>query len=102
MPYDPDFLGNNVSAPLPTFSAALDGHILRSDTLREEIYADYPNFSVVMNQQRRSAAFVALNIDQSRLGGSGSKSWTYDSRIDRDFQLNNEYYRNNGDYSFNW
>ncbi len=77
MPYDLDFLGNNVSAPLPTFSASLDGHILRSDALREQIYADYPNFSVVMNHQRRSAAFVALNIDQSRLGGHGSKSWDY-------------------------
>lgn len=95
MSYDPNFFGYNVSAPLPTFSAALEGHILRDAALREQIYADYPNFSVVMNQQRRSAAFVTLNIDQSKLGGNGSKSWTYDSRIDHGYQLNNEYYRNN-------
>ena len=93
--YDPHFLGDDVEAPLPTFGAALDGHIYRSDDLRDGVFADYPTFSVVMNTHRRSAAFVALNIDQSHLGGKGSKSWTYDSRVDRGAQLNNEYYRNN-------
>lgn len=95
MAYQSDFLGNGVDAPLPTFGAGLDGHIYRNAALREGIYADYPTFTVVMNAQRRSAAFVALNIDQSRLGGSGSKSWSYDSRIENSAQLNNEYYRNN-------
>ncbi len=95
MAYDPNFLGNNVSAPLPTFGAGLEGHLYRSDDLREGIYADYPTFSVVMNSHRRSAAFVALNIDQSLLGGKGKKSWGYDSRIDHAVQLNNDYYRNN-------
>ncbi len=95
MPYDPNFLGNNVSAPLPTFNASLGNQILRSVALRDEIYADYPTFSLVMNRQRRSAAFVALNIDQSLLGGKGDKKWEDDPRIDPDLQLNNDYYSNN-------
>ena len=94
MGYETDFLGNGVEAPLPTFSAGLHGHIYRSDELREGIYADYPTSSLVMNEHRRSAAFVALNIDQSRLGGEGSKSWTYDSRVERAAQLPYAYYRN--------
>lgn len=95
MAYKTDFLGNQVEAPLPGFGAELDGHIYRNASLRQGIYADYPNFTVVMNALRRSPAFVALNIDQRRLGGNGSKSWTYDSRIKRSAQLNNDYYRNN-------
>lgn len=95
MAYDIDFLGNGVKAPLPTFGPALEGHIFRSSRLRDDIYADYPTFSLVMNSHHRSAAFVALNIDQTQLGGSGSKSWSYDSRVLTEFQLNNDYYKHN-------
>ena len=95
MAYETDFLGGGVIAPLPTFDPELDGDILRSDRLRDGIYADYPTFTLVMNSQRRSAAFVALNINQKLLGGRGKKRWAYDSRIASRFQLDNDYYRNN-------
>ena len=95
MAYDIGFLGHGVEAPLPTFGPELDGDIVRSSHLRDEIYADYPTFSLVMNSRHRSAAFVALNIDQSRLGGRGSKSWTFDTRVANNLQLNNDYYRQN-------
>ena len=95
MAYDIGFLGNGVEALLPTFGPELDGDIVRSSHLRDEIYADYPTFSLVMNSRHRSAAFVALNIDQSRLGGAGSKSWTFDTRVANNLQLNNDYYRQN-------
>ena len=95
MAYDIGFLGSGVEAPLPTFGPELDGDIVRSSHLRDEIYADYPTFSLVMNSRHRSAAFVALNIDQSRLGGAGSKSWTFDTRVANNLQLNNDYYRQN-------
>jgi endonuclease G len=95
MAYDIGFLGNGVEAPLPTFGPELAGDIVRSSHLRDEIYADYPTFSLVMNSRHRSAAFVALNIDQSRLGGTGSKSWTFDTRVANNLQLNNDYYRQN-------
>ena len=95
MAYDVDFLLGGVTAPLPTFGPGLAGDIVRNNMLRDEIYADYPTYSLVMNARRRSAAFVALNIDQSSDNGNGSKSWTYDTRIDRNFQLNNDYYEHN-------
>ena len=95
MAYDIDFLGNGVKAPLPTFGPELAGDIVRSSNLRDEIYADYPTFSLVMNSRYRSAAFVALNIDQSKLGGRGKKRWAFDTRISNNFQLNNDYYRQN-------
>ncbi len=95
MAYDIDFLGNGVKAPLPTFGPDLAGDIVRSSRLRDEIYADYPTFSLVMNKRQRSAAFVALNINQNQLGGKGSKSWTYDTRVKRKHQLNNDYYKHN-------
>jgi len=40
MAYDIDFLGHGVEAPLPTFGPELDGDIVRSSHLRDEIYAD--------------------------------------------------------------
>ena len=95
MPYDPDFLTDGIAAPLPTFSPDLDGDIVRSDRLRDGIYADYPTFSLVMNGRRRSPAFVALNIDQDTDRGKGKKNWTYDTRIERRFQQNNDYYKSN-------
>lgn len=94
--YRTDFLNGGVDAPLPTFSAALDGDILRRPgLLDDDIYAHYPHFTVVMNQRRRSPAFVALNIHQGRLGGRGSKSWAIDTRVGSQNQLNNDYYIHN-------
>lgn len=93
MAYDIDFLGDGVKAPLPTFGPNLDGDIVRGIHLRDQIYADYPTFSLVMNSRYRSAAFVALNIDQTKLGGRGKKEWAFDTRIANNLQLNNDYYR---------
>ena len=95
MAYDIDFLGDGVKAPLPTFGPNLDGDIVRGIHLRDQIYADYPTFSLVMNSRYRSAAFVALNIDQTKLGGRGKKEWAFDTRIANNLQLNNDYYRQN-------
>ena len=98
MAYDTNFLGNGIAAPLPTFGPDLDGEIVRSSRLRDQIYADYPTFSLVMNSRHRSAAFVAINIDQSKLGGRGKKNWSFDTRITDDYrslQLNNDYYKFN-------
>ena len=51
----------------PPFAQRLENSVSRGRNLC------YPTFSLVMNSRHRSAAFVALNIDQSRLGGRGSK-----------------------------
>lgn len=95
MAYDIGFLGGGVRAPLPGFGPGLEGEIARSEQLRDGVYADYPTYTVVMNARRRSAAFVALNIQQRKLGGEGSRSWSYDTRLDHELQLDDDYYRRN-------
>ncbi|WP_201746275.1 hypothetical protein [Veronia nyctiphanis] len=81
--YDTDFL-QGVSIPLPTFSASLQADILFDSRLRDGYIADYPNFSLVMNKaaEKRSAAFVALNIDQSKFKNVRRiDNWRTDSRV---------------------
>lgn len=95
MAYEIDFLGGGVRAPLPDFGPGLEGEIVRSDQLRDGVYADYPTYTLVMNARRRSAAFVALNIHQRKLGGEGSRSWTFDTRMEHGHQLNDDYYLHN-------
>ncbi|MCP4685657.1 MAG: endonuclease [bacterium] len=92
--YDPDFLG--VHLPIPGSSPSLSGDLVSNSSLREEVYADYANYTVVTNAARRSPVVVALNIDQNKLRKTKRRSrWLIDSRIGSDFQLNNDYYRHN-------
>jgi endonuclease G len=91
--YDPDFLGSDIRLPLPQFSPALVGNVLNKLELRDGIYADYVNFTIVMNRVRRSPILAALNIDQNQLKDVPRKrDWEIDTRIGVDFQLNNDYY----------
>lgn len=92
--YDPDFLGSDVRLPMPQFSPALVGHVLNNRLeLRDGIYADYVNFTIVMNRVRRSPILAALNIDQNKLRNvSRKRDWEIDTRIGEAFQLNNDYY----------
>lgn len=85
MAYQADFL-QGVLLPIPSFTGAV------SDML------DYPHYSVVMNHhgEKRSPLVVCLNIAQSQRFKTRSKSgWRKDSRIHRDDQLGNDYYKNN-------
>lgn len=92
--YDADFLGNNISLPLPAFDQALVGNVLENDLLAENIRADYPHYSVITNRHRRSPIFAALNVDQSQmLAVARSDNWRIDSRVGDDFQLDNDYYK---------
>ncbi|KPQ34969.1 MAG: endonuclease G, mitochondrial [Phormidesmis priestleyi Ana] len=94
--YDPDFLGKDIPLPMPSFSPALIGNVLNRLELRDGIYADYVNYTLVMNQVRRSPIFAALNIDQTMLKSSARKrGWDLDTRIGAEFQLNNDYYAAN-------
>lgn len=63
--YNPDFLGVNI--PFPDFSPSLAGSVLRKDTLEQEIYVNYYNYTVVINEELRTPIFNAFNIDQSKL-----------------------------------
>lgn len=94
--YDPDFLSSDIHLPMPTFSPSLVGNVLEKTILREGIYADYVNYSIVMNRVTRSPIFAALNINQRLLQSVARKrEWDIDTRIGADFQLDNDYYFNN-------
>ncbi len=92
--YRSDFLSVPVS--LPALGPALAGDVLERGSLRDGIFADYENYTVVMHRERRSPIYAALNIDQEgrhsvpRRGG-----WEIDSRIGAPHQLDNDYYRHN-------
>lgn len=94
--YDPNFLGNGITLPLPAFSPTLIGNVLNKPELREGIYADYIHFTIAMNRERRSPIYTALNINQSLIKSSRrKKGWDIDTRIGGEFQLDNDYYRSN-------
>lgn len=95
--YDPNFLDNYI-LPLPSFAPYLDVHIVRDNDSSSHYIADYVHYSLVMNgaDERRSAAYVALNIDQSKFKTtSRSDRWRIDTRINKECQLDNAYYQNN-------
>jgi endonuclease G, mitochondrial len=94
--YKPDFIGTGkFSVPLPKIPASLKSKIatLKSTPSKSEL--KYFNYSVVMNKERKLAFFSAVNIDgsaQQDVGKREGDSWLRDPRIDKDFQLGNEFY----------
>jgi len=91
--YDPTFLGDGYpSIPLPTFSSELNENVLQTPS----IWLSYIHYSVATNTARRQPICVALNIDQNRrISGTNRGGWSEDSRISTNYQLNNDYYKNN-------
>ncbi len=94
--YNPDFLGNGINLPVPTFAPSLAGDVLRSPLLEDDIFASYINYSIITHRLRRSAIIVCANIDQNLFkNAKRKKGWKIDTRIGADFQLDNDYYGNN-------
>ncbi|MDY6938838.1 MAG: DNA/RNA non-specific endonuclease [Cyanobacteriota bacterium] len=94
--YDPAFLGNNITLPVPTFAPSLAGHVLHSARLADEIFANYVNYSIVTHRQKRSPIIACANIDRTLIKNvPRSRDWNIDSRIGWEFQLDNDYYRRN-------
>ena len=90
--YDENFL--KVKVPMPTLSAALKKSILKNTKLRKGMYADYVNYTVVTDSERRAPIFAALNIDQNKMKKTTRAStWKIDKRIGELYQLNNDYYK---------
>ena len=91
--YQTDFLGDDKIIQLPTVSPEQLGNVVTGDLLRDEMILDYPNYSVVMNQQTRQALYSAGNVDfASRNKGQG-RNFRTDSRIKLSEQLDNIYYK---------
>lgn len=94
--YNPDFLGNGINLPVPSFAPSLAGDVLRNSLLEDDIFANYINYSIITNRVRRSTIVTCANIDQNLIKNVRRKrGWDIDTRIGADFQLDNDYYRNN-------
>jgi len=91
--YDENFL--KVRVPLPTFSPELSESILEKSSLREGIYADYVNYTVVMDEERRAPVFAALNINQKLMRTVDDRGFRLDHRVGKKYQLGSKYYDNN-------
>ena len=94
--YDPNFLGEGITLPLPRFAPSLAGLVVSNPRLTDNILADYVNYSIITNGERRSPVLAALNIDQNLLKGTRrNDNWRIDTRIGPQFQLDNDYYQRN-------
>jgi endonuclease G, mitochondrial len=97
--YDPGFLGEGTSVPLPTLSPA---QLAIASTNSLAAGADrhifpYHHFSVGMNKERRLAFFTAVNIDgrsSHRLKRERDR-WFFDPRLSEDEQIGEQVYRDN-------
>ena len=95
--YKVDFLPG-VNLPLPTYSLEVEAEVLQSPELKDHQLAEYIHYSVAMNKstEKRSPLFVALNIDQAQFKKTRrSNKWKIDPRIDKRYQLDNDYYYDN-------
>lgn len=94
MSYDPNFLG--FPLPLPTASPSRVSSVLRKEDLTDGDRAEYPNYAVVTDKDKRSPMFAVLLIDGAQKKTTRrSNNWRIDTRIGREFQLDNSYYTHN-------
>ncbi|MEM9086885.1 MAG: DNA/RNA non-specific endonuclease [Pseudomonadota bacterium] len=101
--YDPDFISDKIRIPMPTFGRSLSRSVYRDDTvLREGVYSDHTNFSVVLNKDTKQPIYAASNIDQSqfwrdtekRFGDKfGKRNWRRSGDFPKGIVLENEYYK---------
>ncbi|MDH3891066.1 MAG: DNA/RNA non-specific endonuclease [candidate division Zixibacteria bacterium] len=91
--YDEKFL-KGVTIPLPQPRGQLRSYVLGDPDLRDDVYADYVNYTMLIDHERRCPIFAALNIDQKLFKKiKKHKAWKVDPRIDKGFQLDNDYYK---------
>jgi endonuclease G len=91
--YAPTFLGARFRIPLPRMSSDVKRELapLKNSTKTE---LKYDNYSVFMNRERRTAFFVAGNVNGLQLwnrpNGHGAlprrPEWSFDPRMDESFQ----------------
>ncbi len=95
--YEPEFIGDGIRIPLPTFNRSLGQSVLRKPGLRDGRFSDHTHFTLVMNEHTRQLIYSAYNIDQSKFRpkppDEGKRSWKKDKVIGEEHQLGNEYYK---------
>ncbi len=64
--YEPAFIGDGISIPLPTFNQRLGQSVLRKPELRDDRFSDHTHFTLVMNEHTKQLIYSAYNIDQTK------------------------------------
>jgi endonuclease G len=90
--YNQDFL--KVPVKLPSLNSVLARKAAKSFDGKSVI--NYVHYSLVMNKERRMAFFTACNIDGNSLRKISRKDkWLFDDRLEEDYQLGNDAYKDN-------
>lgn len=80
-PYDPAFLGDGLLVPLPTPHC-------KDQLLNDGQALNYIHYSLVMHQNRKTALYVAHNLDMSQKKViPRTDSWFFDKRIPKEYQV---------------
>jgi len=95
--YDPAFLGNGLSVPLPMLSRALKAEAAKLTAAPGGIELRYLGYSAIQHARRRLPMLTAANIDFSgRFAMRRPRDrWLIDPRIPADQQLGEFYYAKN-------
>ncbi|WP_282611089.1 DNA/RNA non-specific endonuclease [Pelagibius sp. Alg239-R121] len=106
--YQPGFIGESLHIPMPEIAdQMLLEQVLSRTSLRSSLYSDHLNYTLLMNRDTKQLICSAHNIDQisninqfkdltkeQKKKYDGSKGWTFDADVGRQFQLGDEYYKN--------
>jgi endonuclease G len=94
MGYDENFL--SVRVPLPSAPNDIADDFALTKNGKTHVLT-YTHFSVAMSKSRRMARFTAVNIDGKKLVKITREKdkWSFDSRIDKKFQLGEALYDDN-------
>ncbi|WP_371763448.1 DNA/RNA non-specific endonuclease [Massilia sp.] len=97
--YRPDFLGDGSAVALPALSEDLLADVAKLDDGSYELR--YEHFSTAQSMSRRMPLFSACNVD----GASGKSlprydTWSYDGRIDKQYQMLREACGDQGEQKF--
>lgn len=91
--YDPAFLDNSYTVPLPKLRTDLEQDVALLKTGGTVL--NYTHFSIVMSKSRRLAYYTAVNIYGDQLVKvKRTNKWYFDPRLEAEYQCGPELYRN--------
>lgn len=92
--YNPEFLGSNLPIPLPLLTENQNDTLTFDFDGKMREVLDYRHFSVLMSTGRRLCRYSACNIDGRASKRTGRKSWRFDPRISKRYQIMKRCYGN--------